>query len=43
MRSASDPSASRVVEQHAFVTSAELISSLDLLCSGFQPEATAPR
>ncbi len=42
MRSASDPTASRVAEQHAFVTSAELISTLDLLCSGFQPEGSPP-
>ena len=43
MHSASDPSTSRVAEQHAFVTSAELISALDLLCSGFQTETGPPR
>ena len=41
MASVSDPSAARVVEQHAFATLGEHIESLDLLCSGFQTADTA--
>ncbi|MEP6626256.1 MAG: nuclear transport factor 2 family protein [Acidimicrobiia bacterium] len=36
MRSASDPGAVRLVEQHAFASAGDRIESLDLLCSGFQ-------
>ena len=42
MRSVSNPNAARVVEQHAFATVTGHIQSLDLLCSGFQIEDTAP-
>lgn len=31
----------RVVEQHVFTRGSELVESLDLLCSGFQPETDA--
>jgi hypothetical protein len=40
MRSAGNPNAARVVEQHAFATVAGHIQSLDLLCSGFHTEDT---
>lgn len=42
MVSVADPGAARLVEQHAFATVAERIRSLDLLCSGFHAEDTAP-
>ncbi len=33
-----DPGSDLLVEQHVFATAASQIKSLDLLCSGFQPE-----
>ncbi|MEO6471581.1 MAG: nuclear transport factor 2 family protein, partial [Aeromicrobium sp.] len=41
MTSASDPSSSRIAEQHVFARVGERIESLDLLCSGFQAEGVA--
>jgi hypothetical protein len=35
--------AGRLVEQHAFATGQDRITDLDLLCSGWQPEQSAPR
>ncbi|KAA0024194.1 nuclear transport factor 2 family protein [Antrihabitans cavernicola] len=41
IRMMSADGAGRVVEQHVFATAGERIQALELLCSGFQPEARA--
>ena len=42
MWASTDPTSSRVAEQHAFATCGASIRALDLVCSGFQMEPTAP-
>lgn len=43
VRPADQPDVPEIVEQHVFATAHERIETLDLLCSGFQPDVTAAR
>jgi ketosteroid isomerase-like protein len=40
---AATPHDGRIVEQHVFATGTKAIETLDLLCSGFQPEQPSSR